>query len=166
MINAGIRLPSAIAERPAALFAGSLMEVDDLGGPRVGLLDLPGMRPAVAMHRMVDARPITLEMKALALEDQVAVPDAVGERHERKSRSVVAFARGDIRRRHGAQQIDAVDREACHGAAGQRGQIEGETACPQRQKRHRLASSTVARLLQGAVGRGTTCTTISWANGN
>ena len=43
------------------------------------------MRPAIAMHGIVHARPIALKVKALALEDQVATPDAIREGYERIS---------------------------------------------------------------------------------
>src|SRR5260370_1268615 len=135
-----IRLTCAVAKRPAAVAADPLVQIGNLGGAPIAVLDLPAMRPAVAMHGMIDCRPIALEMKRLAFEDQLAILDAIGVRHQRISGGIVAFAGGNIGFRHWAQNVDTIDSQARESAAGGGRQLDGKTACLQRQKRHGLAS--------------------------
>src|ERR1044072_223393 len=67
-----------IAERPARL---AVMPVHKLCALPIMTRHIPHARPTLAVHGMAHAGPVLLELEFLAIKNETAICNAIGERH-------------------------------------------------------------------------------------
>ena len=126
--------------RPARL---AVMLVHQLCALPVATRHVPRARPAFAMHGMAHTGPVLFELEFLAIENETAICNAIGERHQRIAGGFVAAAGRHRLCRHRPQEIGVAVTEARDRSAGLRRKLDREAAGPKGQRGHGVASNTI-----------------------